>query len=205
MKLFIKNALAGLCVCATILLISSSPARAQVLGHSGDVAGYAGLYYTGTTEANSLCGDSSDCPIGNNHGVYGANGGYSPSPWVTIIGEYGFVPVYSGEGVTIHNQFYGGGARFNLNPKSKVVGYAIFTAGGDKASESVTGEGSQSNSGYSLSFGGGASCYIGHNWGVRPEFRYVRSEYSAGGTTLGFNNFGMFWRSLLPVWWYEDG
>jgi hypothetical protein len=189
MQTLVKNAFVGLCFSVLILLVSSIPARAQVLGGSGDIAGYAGYFYT-----NNICEGSDDCPVSSNHGVYGANGGFSPSPWITVIGEYGYIPIYSGMGVTIHSQFYGGGARFNLNPKSRVVGYGVFTAGGDSIGGSgatdLTGEASVN--GYTISFGGGASCFIGKHWGVRPEFRYVRSEFSAGGQSNSFNNFAMF-------------
>jgi hypothetical protein len=75
--------------------------------------------------------------ISNNHGIYGVNGGYNVSPYIAIIGEYGYSPLFSQSGDALHAQLYGGGARFNLNPKSKVVGYGVFTVGGDKFTESV--------------------------------------------------------------------
>jgi hypothetical protein len=183
MKTFVKNALVGLCLTATILFVSSAPVQAQVLAHSGDVAGYAGYLYT-----SNLGGSGSG--ISNNHGIYGVNGGYNVSPYIAIIGEYGYSPLFSQSGDALHAQLYGGGARFNLNPKSKVVGYGVFTVGGDKFTESVGGA-SASISGYYFGFGGGASCYIGKNWGVRPEFRYLRPEISQSGVSQSYNSFAM--------------
>ena len=182
MKTFVKNVLVGLCLTATILFVSSVTARAQVMGHSGDIAGYAGYLY--------VSDQNHDISTSDNHGIYGFNGGYNVSPYVAIIGEYGFAPLYSQSGDSVHGQLYGGGARFNFNPNSRVVGYGVFTVGGDKFSLSGGGT-SESINGYYFGFGGGASCYVGKNWGIRPEFKYLRPEGSSGGVSQSFNSFAM--------------
>ena len=176
-KAFVKNAIAGLFFSALFLLVMSSPARAQVLAHSGDVAGYAGYVYI------SNMGD-----ISNNHGIYGANGGYNVTPYITVLGEYNYVPLGTVLSDTFKTQLYGGGARFNFTPSKKIVPYAVFNVGGDRLTVSAGGS-SASVNGYYFGFGGGASCYLGKNWGVRPEFRYIRTEY---GEDIGsFNSVAM--------------
>jgi hypothetical protein len=181
-KTFVKNALAGLFLSALFLLVLSVPARAQVLAHSGDVAGYAGYLYVSNIDI--FVGGS---PVSANHGLYGANGGYNITPSITVLGEYGYVPLYSGGGTTLKTQLYGGGVRFNLTPDKKIVPYGVVNVGGDKLSASTVG-GSVSLSGYYFGVGGGASYYVGKNWGVRPEFRYVRPEYSFEGVSHSYNS-----------------
>jgi Outer membrane protein beta-barrel domain len=189
MKTFVKNVFIGLCITASIILVSSS-LQAQVLAHSGDVAGYAGyLYVSNFSNTLSVCGSSCSA-VSDNHGIYGANGGYNITPYVAVLGDFSYVPVYSGGGVTVSTELYGGGVRLNMNPNSKVVGYGIFTVGGDRLTGSESGS-STSVSGYSISFGGGASCYLGPHWGVRPEFRYLRPEYSVQGVSFSFNSVAM--------------
>ena len=190
-KLF-KNALIGLFVSAFILLVSSAPAGAQVLAGSGDVAGYAGFIYVSNFSNTITTSCDPSCPATtDDHGMYGANGGFSPVPYITILGDFSYVPLYSADGLSAKTELYGGGARFNLNPRSRVVGYGLFTVGGDHLTLAASGGSSASASGYSLGLGGGASCYIGHNWGVRPEFRYLRLDYSSNGASQSFNSIAM--------------
>jgi len=184
-KTIVKNAVAGLFLSVLFLLVMSAPGRAQVLAHSGDVAGYAGYFYVSNIDI-SVGGTH----VSDNHGLYGANGGYNVTPYVTVIGEYGYVPLYSGGGTTLKTQLYGGGARFNLSPGKKIVPYGVVTVGGDKLSASYSGGGTSLN-GYYFGVGGGASYYVSKNWGVRPEFRYVRPEYSFTGVSHSYNTIAM--------------
>jgi hypothetical protein len=177
-KTFVKYAVAGLCFAALFLLVVSAPSRAQVLAHSGDVAGYAGYVY--------VSDPNQQISFSDNHVLYGANGGYNVTPYVTVLGEWGYVPLASFSDVSVKTQLFGGGARFNLTPGKKIVPYGVFNVGGDRLALSESGFSGSAN-GYYFGFGGGASCYVGKNWGVRPEFRYVRLEYNS----LGFNSFAM--------------
>jgi hypothetical protein len=179
-KTFVKNAFAGLCFVALFLLVSAS-AQAQVLAHSGDIAGYAGYVHVSDTHHIASLSD--------NHGIYGVNGGYNITPNITVLGEWNLVPLYSGGGETIRTQLFGGGARFNMMPDKKIVPYGVFNVGYDRLT--FSGGGSETVSGYYFGVGGGASCYLGKNWGVRPEFRYVRPEYSSGGESQSFNSIAM--------------
>ena len=47
----------------------------------------------------------------------------------------------------------------------------------------------QYSDGYYVNFGGGASCYVGKNWGIRPEVRYERQHtvYGPANETLTAN------------------
>jgi hypothetical protein len=74
-----------------------------------------------------------------------------------------------------NTQLYGGGARVNFLTSTRVVPYGVVAFGGDRLAA-----GGQSTNGYYMGFGGGASCYIGHNWGVRPEYRFDRIEFGSG-------------------------
>jgi len=170
-KKFVKNAISGLCVAALFLLIMSAPVQAQVLAHSGDIAGNVGYIH----ESNDVI----TLPSAN-HAVYAINGGYNVTPHVTVIGEWAYGPLYSSGGMTMKAQIYGGGARFNLTPDKKLVPYGLVTFGGDRFT--ISSGGSETFDGYYFTVGGGASCYLGKHWGVRPEFRYVRTEFGVSGT-----------------------
>jgi len=160
----VKNTFVGLCIAVTLLLVSSTTVQAQVVAGSGDVAGYVGYFHM---------------KLPTNSAIYGATGGYNVTPYITGLGEYGYAPVSSG----IHVQIYGGGARFNLMPNKKLVPYGIFTGGGNR----IAGGGGGDN-GYYISVGGGASCYLSKNWGVRPEFRYLRNDFTEGGSSISLND-----------------
>jgi hypothetical protein len=175
-KTFVKNAVAGLGIAALFLLVSAS-AQAQVLAHSGDVSGNVGYVH-----ANWYGFLSSD-----NHAVYRIDGGYNVTPHVTVLGEWAYGPLGSSVLVgTVKTQIYGGGARFNLTPDKKLVPYGVVTFGGDRNSWSYSGS-SYTYSGYYFGVGGGASYYVGKNWGVRPEFRYVRAEFGEYGANQTVN------------------
>jgi hypothetical protein len=184
-KTFVKNAVAGLCVAALFLLVMSTPARAQVLAHSGDIAGNVGYLHV-NWDSTFLSSD--------NHAVYRIDGGYNVTPHVTVLGEWAYGPLGSvsgsGDG-TVKTQIFGGGARFNLTPDKKLVPYGVVTFGGDRNTWSISGVGSATYSGYYYGVGGGASYYVGKNWGVRPEFRYVRAEFGVGGVNESANAFAM--------------
>jgi hypothetical protein len=173
-KIFVKNAVAGLCITALFLLVVSAPARAQVLAHSGEVSGYGGYSHVNLEGA----------AIGNNHPFFGGSYGYNVTPAITVLGEYTYMPLGSEGGVSAKTQFFDGGVRFNFLPATRFVPYAVVAFGGDHYS--IGGGGSSASfNGYYFGGGGGVSCYLGKNWGVRPEFRYVRQDYSGSG----FNSF----------------
>jgi opacity protein-like surface antigen len=192
MKLFVKNSIVGLSVCASLLLILSSTLQAQVLAHSGEVAGNFG-YATVLNSGN---------PAGDSHPFFGGSGAYNVTSNFTVLGEYFYMPLGSYNcapdavhalgvhpdalcigSTSEHVQHYGGAVRYNFLSKTRIVPYLVGGFGGARGS----GDNFASVNGYDFSAGGGVSFYCGHNWGVRPEFRYMRFEFSAGGTTVGSN------------------
>ena len=191
MQRITRSSLAFWGVFALALLVCSCPARAQgVLARSGDVAGTFGW--------STLTGVD-----GNKHFNYGGAAGANLSPAVTVFGEYLYLPMgsvsasdSSGAATGTGNyQQFGGGARFNFGSSKAVVPYAVAAFGYARQSATVgvtiTGEGSGSASaalnGDYVAFGGGANVYFGKGLGVRPEFRYERQEFYAGGQSAGQN------------------
>jgi hypothetical protein len=167
-KAFVKNAIASLFFSVLFLLVMLAPVRAQVLAHSGDVAGTVGYDHTSFTPANG--------PTSTH--FFGGSGGYNVTPYITGLFEYKYDPLnYSGGSITYHSQLFGGAVRFNLTPSKKIVPYAVV-GGGDERFTGSEGGVSVSTNGYYVNFGGGASCYMGRNWGVRPEVRYERQAFT---------------------------
>jgi hypothetical protein len=168
-KTFVKNAISGLCIAALFLFVLSVSARAQVVGGSGEVAGFGGM-------VNISDG-------GGNHGLFGASGGWNLAPSATVFGEYNYVPV-SG----LKTQLFGGGARFNFLANTKIVPYVDAAFGGAHFSD-----GGSAN-GWYVGFGGGVSCYLTPHVGIRPEYRWDRVEVE--GASLNANAFtgGVFYQ-----------
>jgi opacity protein-like surface antigen len=191
MMLIVRNFFAGLCISACILLVSSSTGRAQVLAGSGDVSGYGGLVHT----------------EGTNHALFGGSGGWNLVPAVSVFGEYTYVSTNSSTCINTggvqhteahpetqvcasassHVQLYGGGARFNFLTSTKIVPYAVAAFGGGNYS----GGG---GNGYYFGLGGGASWFLGKNWGIRPEYRYVRLEDGSVGANSSAITGGVFYQ-----------
>jgi hypothetical protein len=169
-KTFVKNAISGLCIAALFLFVLSVSARAQVVAGSGEVAGYGG--YVNINEG-----------LGN-HAIFGGSGGYNLAPAATVFGEYSYAPV-SG----LHAQLYGGGARFNFLPDTKIVPYVVAAFGGSRLSDS----GGAVN-GWYAGFGGGVSCYLTPHVGVRPEYRWDRVEILGTGLNANVFTGGVFYQ-----------
>lgn len=162
------------CGVLALALVCSSSASAQVLAHSGDVSAHYGYGY----------GNYSTSGVGatNNHQEFGFSGGANLSPSIAILGEYNYMPMGTYSGVSFKTQLFGGGVRVNFGDSGKVVPYALITAGGNRFTGAESGV-SVSATGAYAAFGGGASCYLGKNWGIRPEFRYERQFLSFSGIT----------------------
>jgi len=166
MQICFKKGLAGLFFSAMFLLFFSAPARTQVLAHSAEVAGTIGYDHTVYSPP--------DGPTSTH--FFGASGGYNLTSQVTVLGEYKYDPLnFSGGSITYHNQLFGGAARYNILSSKKIVPFAVFGAGSFRMTASE-GSLTESNNGYYVNFGGGASIYLANNWGVRPEFRWERQH-----------------------------
>ena len=160
------------------LFTLSSPLRAQVKAGSGDVSGNVGF--------SNLSG--SETEDGNKHVAFGGAVSYnSPTTdWASLGFEYSYQMLGSAtqSGVTEsgHIQSYGGVFRAYLTKSNRVAPYALLAGGGQSDTEAATSGGlkvTASQSGYYIGFGGGASIYAGPSWGVRPELRYERQQFSA--------------------------
>jgi hypothetical protein len=163
---------------ATLVFVSMLPivAKAQgVVSHSIELSGTGGV--TNEWGADAKQG----------HALYGGAGAYNLTKHLALVGEYSYVklgtlPVEEGVSLTEHAQLYGGAVRYALINTRFVVPYVLGGGGGDRLYASISGDGqtvSLTESGGYVAVGGGASFYVGHGFGVRPEFRYNRQQYGA--------------------------
>lgn len=169
-----------------ILLVISSAARAQgIARRSGEVGGTIGY--------NNL--KSID---NGRYATFGVSGAYNLSPWFALGGDYTFqrlgtIAVASTTG-SEHLQLIGPVARFSANNASRLVPYVVVSGGGAVLQAAVAllnnSVMSASQKGFYFGVGGGASIYGGHNWGVRPEFRYERLHFNS--TTIQGSSVGSF-------------
>jgi hypothetical protein len=152
------------------LLAVSSAARAQGrLPGSAEVAGQVGF--------SSLTGVDN-----KKHAPFGFSGTYNASDKLAIVGEYSYQSTgsltSSGVTATEHIQLFGAASRIYLVDSRRVTPYVLFAGGLARLSASASGISISQNGAY-YGAGGGASIYVGSNWGVRPEFRWVRQDYVA--------------------------
>lgn len=171
MHTFIKKAITGLSLTAIILLVAPS-LQAQVLAHSADFAGFGGYGHASYNKP---------VPFGNTHTNYGASGGYNVTSNITALGEYNYQPADSAFGQNFSAQLFGGAVRYNFLSSKRIVPYVVAGAGDFRFN--ISNSSSTSYTGYYMTYGGGASIYLGKHWGVRPEFRYDRRQVSIQNTT----------------------
>ncbi len=168
MQTLITKAVVRVVLPALFLVVLSAPVRAQVLAHSGEVAGTVGYSHTSYDKPNG--------PTAN-HPFYDGSGGYNVTPYITVLGEYKYYSLGTVGVSSNHAQNYGGAVHFNFRPSGKVVPYGVVGGGGYRFTSSGGGL-SITGTGYYVNFGGGVSYYLGKNWGVRPEFRYERQAFT---------------------------
>jgi hypothetical protein len=180
MQSVVRKIFVGLCVSALLLLVASTPVVAQIVAGSTDVAGYFGdrnVAYTGT-----------DFPY------YGGSVGYNVNRSFTVLGEYTFMPMGTTSGVSFKQQQFGGAIHYNLLNVGRVGSYFVGAFNGDRLTVAGTGL-----NGYDMAMGGGWIFFCGNNWGVRPEVRAARENFSArspqslvyvSGTVSIFYQFG---------------
>jgi len=158
MRCILKCSIAAL----VVLLTLSTPLWAQVLVHSGEVAGtYSYVNSTGFS----------------GHQGYGGSGGINLAKRVTLVGEYSYLSLSSlsanvGQTNSTTNELGGVAVRINFLSDQRIVPYVVIGAGIEHVNFKV---------GYYDAYGGGASIYLTKNIGVRPEFRY---DYELGITDV---------------------
>ncbi len=129
------------------------------------------------------------------HGSFGFAAGYNLASHVALIGEYNYIMLGSlsqevfeagfPAGTLTEKedvQLYGAAVRFSLINTRFVVPYVLVGGGGNRVQATATFQGqtiSASDSGGYVALGGGASFYLFHGFGVRPEFRYERLQFPA--------------------------
>jgi hypothetical protein len=119
---------------------------------------------------------------------------------VQLFGEFGYVPVdslqesgtvqgYSYTATGSYRMYSGiGGMRYHFSTSSRFMPYVVAAGGLDHEVASGTAvvsgykaTATQSTNAGIFGFGGGLTCFAGSKWGVRPEVRYQRHQYSDGG------------------------
>jgi hypothetical protein len=156
------------------LVLFSACAMAQgIEGGTKEVAGYTGFVH--------FAGDGSTTKA-----LLGGSIGAWTSSRTQILADVSYVPM--GFGVKLAN--FGGALHINVaDTTSKVVPYVALAGG--LGHHWV--EGFSNNHGY---FGGGAGVrvFAGKNWGVRPEFLYLRRQGDGGGDNTYRVSFGVFYQ-----------
>ena len=156
------------------VLTLSAPAIAQgPRARSGEVAGVFGW--------ESLKGIDD-----KTHVLFGASGGFNASERVQVFGEYTYLPLGSMSIVVVSAKgkahLIGGGIRVHFGGASSRVNPFVVGAGGfSRATITINtpvSPISASGSGGYFGGGGGVSLFLGRNWGVRPEARFERLQWS---------------------------
>ncbi len=129
------------------------------------------------------------------HGSFGFAAGYNLTSHLAVVGEYNYIMLGSLSEEVLEAgfpagmltekedvQLYGAAVRFSLINTRFVVPYVVVGGGGNRVEATATFQGqtiSASDSGGYVGLGGGASFYLFHGFGVRPEFRYERLQFPA--------------------------
>jgi len=151
---------------------ASSHAQA-VAPHSGDIGFNAGWNNAGSLQSNGT--------VSTTAYSYGGSAGYNLSESIAVLGEFQYIPEGSYDKVSADTQLYGGLMRYSFG-RGRVAPYVLLGGGGSRGSLGTSGLSVSVTGGY-IGFGGGASIFLGRNWGLRPEFRYNDVFFSASGTT----------------------
>jgi hypothetical protein len=173
-SLFLKPVIVLACLAAApMTMLAQGPKRGSV-----DVAVGGGYAYLNTSDDGTNDGKK-------HHATLDTSISYNVLKAVSVGFEYTFTPLdnetINGINFTEHLHNYGAVARVALLPNRFLVPYVLVAGGGlqlkDQATQgNVTGSIKQSG-GY-FGAGGGANVYLGHGFGVRPEFRYQRQTLS---------------------------
>ena len=125
----------------------------------------------------------------NMHFNYGAAAGLNITRHLTVLGEWNYLPQgsantvggASGVNVNGHYTMAGPALRYNILAWKGIVPFVVIGGGyiGITANATYAGTTSTaSQAGDYASYGGGASFYVWHHLGIRPEVRQDRQNYS---------------------------
>ena len=163
---------------ACLLFLASTVLAQGATGGSVDVAGKVGF--------SDVVGVDN-----NKHVSFGGAVAYNLSPQLAVGGEFDDLPLGSvtSSGVTAGGsmKLFGSFLRFSLT-KSRISPFVSVAGGGallDAVGRTQGISVSAGDNGAYFGLGGGATFFVGanSNWGIRPEFRYSREQFSA--TTIG--------------------
>jgi opacity protein-like surface antigen len=173
-------------VVSILMLVSQMmiPAHAQTTPLSGEVSANVGFNNVSTQIINTL--PTTGIPLNKDYVQFGFSGGLNVTRQVAVLGEFNYLPLASVGPAYVDAQLYGGAVRYSPINKSAIVPYVIASVGGTRVSGTDGGY-SLVKSGSNLGVGGGVSIYLNHNWGIRPEFRYIHHSLTALGNTYGLN------------------
>jgi hypothetical protein len=139
------------------MLTVSMPALAQSSKpRSGEVAGVFGW--------SSLKGADEKA-----HVLFGASAGVNLSDRAQVFGEYSYSPMGSISGASLKAEAICGGIRIG-RVRGGSGAFLVGAGGLFRGSTSVSSISISQSGGY-YGFGGGATIFLGQNWGVRPEAR----------------------------------
>ncbi len=166
--------LLGRCFCIVALFAAfAASSHAQVASHSGDTGFNVGWNNAGSLQSNGT--------VSSTAFSYGGSAGYNLSQNIAVLGEFQYIPEGSYDNISANTQLYGGLMRYSFG-RGKVAPYVLVGGGGSRGSLGTSGLSVSVNGGY-VGLGGGASIFLGKNWGIRPEVRYNDVFFSAAGTT----------------------
>lgn len=125
-------------------------------------------------------------------GIVGGSVGYGITSRAQIFGEYSFVPIGSVAGVdlSMKTQLFTGGVKMNVFSKDRVDVYGLAGFGGARSSANSV----PSETDSALHLGGGARIYVGKNWGITPELRYIRIFVDGADVNAVSYTGGIFFR-----------
>jgi len=157
------------------MMSGSVAAKAQ--RGTGEVAVGGGYAYLDTGDTTGT--------VSKNHGVLDASASYNVLSKLSVGFEYTFSSLASvsedGVNANVHLNNYGALIRYGLVNTKFVMPYVSLAGGAldltGNASDGTTSVSEGHHGGY-LGVGLGANGYLGHGFGVRPEFRYERQQLS---------------------------
>jgi len=158
----------------SLAAVSGSSAAQGIAPGSFEVSGSGGI-----TNLNGV--DSK-----KGHGAFGFDAAYNLDRYAAVGAEYNYLMLGSltQSGVTENEnlQMYGALARFTLFSNRVVAPYVVVSGGGIRLHATASSGNvsvSASQTGGYISAGAGASIFVGHGFGIRPEYRYERQQLAA--------------------------
>jgi hypothetical protein len=161
-------------LCLSLASVSRVGSAQGIAAGSFELSGNGGI--TNLTGVDSQKG----------HGAFGFTGVYKLNQYVAVGAEYNYLSLgsLSVTGITENGnlQMYGALARAAIFSNRFAAPYVALSGGGNRlhatASAGNVSDSASQKGGY-FSAGGGVSIFLGHGFGIRPEYRYERQQLAA--------------------------